>query len=342
MGDVVANLSREKIVQFSVVVQDVEKTAKRFSEIFGVHWELYTLLLDNVILHDKVLVGSRCDLKIAIGDFGGRSLKLIQPVAGRSSYAEFLQNNGEGFYTIGLGTLMNHDEILGALNKAGIGLEMQGDSGNGSMFSIIDTAEDLGCRIEFSSPANNTKSSSIRQTGVIEPTSPGMVNMKEPVFSGGKRLNQVGIVVRDEKKAARRFEELLGIRDWNYAYGPPGLVNACLNGEPVRQSEMESLDVAFAMGWLGDLQIEIIKPIGLRPGGCHQRFLDKKGNGVQHVSFGIQPDFPAVVDGMKRAGIGAEFMATIRDHGVTACYFASQSQLGGFQLEIVGRIRETS
>ena len=99
---------------------------------------------------------------------------------------------------------------------------------------------------------------------------------------------------------------------------------------------MESLDVAFAMGVLGDIQIEIIRPIGLRPGGCHQVFLDKRGNGIQHVSFGIQPDYYEFIDEMKTAGIGVEFSASIKDHGVSATYFASQNELGGFQLEIVG------
>lgn len=44
-----------------------------------------------------------------------------------------------------------------------------------------------------------------------------------------------------------------------------------------------------------------------------------------------------VVEGLKKTGIGSEFSATIKARGVTACYFATQSQLGGFQLEVVGR-----
>jgi len=94
------------------------------------------------------------------------------------------------------------------------------------------------------------------------------VDVDKSVFSGEKKLNQVGIVVRDEKKAAKHFEELLGIGNWKYSYGPPGPINAFLNGKPVKESEMQSLDVAFANGWLGDIQIEIIRPIGIRPGGC--------------------------------------------------------------------------
>jgi hypothetical protein len=331
------DLSREKIIQFSVVVSDVEKTAKRFSEVFGISWQLYTLRLDTVVLHNESVDNARCDLRIAIGDFGGRSLKLIQPVSGRSSYSEFLRDRGEGFYTIGFGTLINHDQIVSALNRSGIRAEMQGDVGRGSTFSILDTTEDLGCRIEFCSPATDIGKTNMVQVGILAPSNPALVNLQEPAFPGGKRVNQVGIVVRDEKKAAGRFKELLGIGAWTYAYGPPGLINAYLNEEPVAESAMESLDVAFALGWLGDLQIEIIRPIGIRPGGCHQRFLDRKGNGIQHVSFGIQGDYRALVDAMRKAGIGVEFTATIRDHGVSACYFASQSQLGGFQLEIVGK-----
>ena len=205
------------------------------------------------------------------------------------------------------------------------------------MFSIMDLTEDLGCRIEISSPSSPVEEEGLRQTAVIVPDSPSLVDMAEPVLSGGKRINQVGIVLKDEKRAAKKFEELLGIGGWTYAYGPPGLINAYLYGKPVPQSAMESLDVAFAMGWLGDLQIEIIRPIGLRPGGCHQHFLDTRGNGIQHVSFGIQGDYHIFVDSMRKAGIGIEFTATIKDHGVSACYFASQEQLGGFQLEIVGR-----
>ena len=331
------DLSHEKIVQFGLVVHDAEKVAKRFSEIFGVSWKLYDMQPGKIQLRDKALGDADCRLKIAIGVFGGRTLKLVQPVSGQSSYAEFLRKQGEGFYTIGLGVLANHDQIASALRKVGVSIEMQGDLGNGSRFSILDTADDLGCRFEISSPADRAGESRLIQIGTLVPGSAADVDMDEPIFSGGKKINQVGFVVGDEKRAAKRFEELMGIGNWNYAYGPPGLVNASLNEEPVPESAMESLDVAFAMGWLGDIQIEIIRPIGIRPGGCHQRFFDKHGNGIQHVSFGVQAEYAAIVGGLKKAGIGAEFATSIKDHSVSVSYFATQSQLGGFQLEAVGR-----
>ncbi len=337
----VVSLSTEKMIQFSLVVKDVEKVAKRFSRVFGVSWRFYDLRPRQIVLHDKAIGDVSCYLKAAIGNAGGRSFKLIQPVSGQSSYAEFLQKNGEGFYTIGLGTLATHDQIVTALKKAGIGVEMQGDWGNGSKFTILETVEDLGCRIEFSSPANKVSETNLKQTGVFAPTGASIIDMDRPIFSGGRKFNQVGIVLKDEKKATKRFAELLGIREWQYSSGPPGLTDAFLNGKPVPESAMHSLDVDFGNGWLGDIQIELIKPLGIKPGGCHQRFLDKHGNGIQHVSFGMQADYDTVVDAMKKAGISSEFSASLVRAGgggdVSATYFATQEEMGGFQLEIVGR-----
>ncbi len=329
------DLSREKIVQISAVVNNAQRVAARFAEIFGVSWLTYELMPEQVVLHGESLKNADCFLKIAIGDFGGRSLKLIQPVSGQSSYAEFLEQHGEGLYTVGLGTLFNHDHVVNALTRAGVPLEMQADGGNGARFSIMDTVEDLGCRIEFSSPETK-RGAGIKAAGFVIPDNPAFVDMGKPVFAGGKKINQVGFVVSDERKAARRFEELLGIRGFIYDYGPPNLVEAFLDEKPVPESEMQSLDVAFANGWLGDIQIELMRPIGIHPGGCHQRFLDRHGNGFQHVSFGLQAGYDSVIDGMKEAGIGAEFSATIKEAGISATYFASQDDLGGLQLEIVG------
>ena len=145
------DLSHEKIVQFSLVANDVEKVAKRFSEIFGVSWKFYDMQPGQILLRDRDLGNVDCRLKIAIGAFGGRSLKLVQPISGQSSHAEFLQKHGEGLYTIGLGVPANHDQVVSALKKVGVSIEMQGDLGNGSRFSILDTTDELGCRLEISS-----------------------------------------------------------------------------------------------------------------------------------------------------------------------------------------------
>jgi len=331
------DLSGERICQISLAVEDAKQTAGRFSEIFGASWKFYELEPRDVVLRDTALGDAPCVLKAALAAIGGLSFKLIQPVAGESSYAEFLKRNGEGLYAVSFGTLANHDQVLEALREAGIAVEMQGDLGGGSRFTILETVGDLGCRIEFCSPARAEKTN-LRQTGELRPRTAAVIDMDKPVFSGGRKFNQVGMVVADEKRAAKRFEELLGIRPWSLSMGPPGLSDALLDERPVPPSAMPSLDVAFANGRLGDIQIELIRPLGLRPGGCHQRFIDRHGNGIQHLSFGLQGDYHRIVDAMAASGIGREFATALKtpDAVYSVSYFATQGRLSGFQLEAVG------
>ena len=42
-GKPVFNLSREKMVQISLVVENLEKVARRFAKIFGVHCKIYDM-----------------------------------------------------------------------------------------------------------------------------------------------------------------------------------------------------------------------------------------------------------------------------------------------------------
>ena len=324
----VVNLSAEKVVQFGLVVSDAEKVAKRFSDIFGVSWRFYEAKPRGLVLRDKPSDGESL-MKVAIGDLGGRSIKLIQPVSGPSLYREFLDRHGEGFLYFSLGTVGNHDRIVDALKKAGVAIAMQGRLGTHTTFTIFDTAEDLGCDIEIVSQGWNEADSYMRLTGVHEPSRPGIIDMTTPAFSGGKRINQIGIVVRDEKRVARRYQELLGIGPWSLS-SIAKKTDAFLDEKPVPEAGLPGLGNDAAFSFLGDIQFELLKPAG--GPSCHRRFLDRRGNGIQHVSVGRQVDYDQVVAALKKAGINSEYSATLGGTSVVN-YFAMQEQLGGFQVE---------
>jgi hypothetical protein len=58
------------------------------------------------------------------------------------------------------------------------------------------------------------------------------------------------------------------------------------------------------------------------------------------LSFGLQADYAAVVEGMKKAGIGDEFFTWLKIESfgeLLVSYLATQEQLGGFQIEILGK-----
>ncbi len=331
----VVNFSGEKVFQISMVVRDVAKVARRFSDVFGPSWRFYDLRPKRIVLHDKELRDADCYLKLAIGSIGGRSFKLVQPVSGQSSYAEFLQKQGEGLYSFSIGTLANHDNAVTALKKAGIGIEMQGDLGNNSRFTILETVEDLGSRIELASTPDSAGETNLKPTGVFEPARRSIIDMERPVISGGKRFNQIGIVHKNEKKAAQRYEELFGIRGWRF-YPISDQSEAWLDEKPVAKADLKSLAVDCAQTNWGDIAIEVLKPSGLRPGGCHQHFLDKHGSGFQHLNMGPGAgDYQAIVDGLKKAGFNREFNDTRGAFEVS--YVGMEDQLGGFVLEFGSR-----
>ena len=329
-GKPVINVTAEKIVQFGLVVKDVNKVARRFSEVFGTSWKFYDFKPKVIILHGKEPGDVECLLKVAIGDMGGRSFKLIQPVSGPSTYMEFMNRFGEGFLYFSLGTLLDHDKYVAALKQAGVGIEMQALLGEKATFTILDTLEDLGCYVEMISPAWNDTESSMQLTGVYEHKGSSIIDMVPPFFSGGKRISQVGIVLKDEKKAAKRYQELLGIGSWVVA-PVAKKSDAFLDEKPVSEAGMDGLHNDAAFGHLGDIQFELLKPAG--GPSCHRKFLDRRGNGIQHVSFGRQADYDRVIAASKKAGINSEYSATLGGTAVVN-YLAMQEQLGGFQLEI--------
>jgi hypothetical protein len=108
-----------KVTQITMVVKDAEKVARRFSDVFGPSWKFYEFRPTQVVLYDKALGDGACVLKLAVGNCGGHSFKLVQPVSGQSSYADFLTKEGEGYYSIGLGVQPNHDPMVESLRHAG-------------------------------------------------------------------------------------------------------------------------------------------------------------------------------------------------------------------------------
>jgi len=333
----VVNLSGQKIVLISMVVKDAEKVARRFSDVFGPSWKFYEMRPKQLVLHDKELGDADCLLKLAIGFCGGRTFKLVQPVSGQSSYSEFLQKQGEGFYSIGLGSINGDDRMVSALKKAGVGVEMQCDVGDGSKLTILETGQELGCRIEFAGIPKQAEATSIRQTGSYTAKGPGIMNMDRPIITGGRRFGQVGIVIDDEKRAAKRYEELFGIGGWRFMSIP--VVKASLNGKPVPEADLPSLEVGMGGASLGDMSIELLAPVKLNPGGVHRAFFDKHGNGFQHLM--VNPpagDHDANVDALLKAGMKMEVRATIKLGNFTASgdYIGMEEQLGGFVLEYNG------
>jgi catechol 2,3-dioxygenase-like lactoylglutathione lyase family enzyme len=99
-----------------VVVEDIEKTSKFLSSIWGLGpWEI----MDYVPTREEITVGPfPMSLKWTLARLGPIVLELIQPVTGRTVWAEFLEANGEGLHHLAF-SMPNYDEMVAGVQKHG-------------------------------------------------------------------------------------------------------------------------------------------------------------------------------------------------------------------------------
>jgi len=333
------DFTNEQIVEITMVVRDALRVARNFSRVFGPSWRFYEFRPSNVVVRDQP-VSEPIVLKLAVGRCGGHTFKLVQPVSGPSAYAEFLERNGgEGFYTIGVGVLRNYEQTVAALHQAGLGIEMQGDAGDGSQFTVFDTAADLGPRIELARAPKQAHAPGLKEIGRYVPTGSSIIDMELPVLAGGRRFTQIGLVVKDAHHSAARYEELLGIRGWRFM--PIPVSAASLHGRVYTAAELPSATVLQGVAYIGGTQIELLEPVRQDPGGIHRKFLDRHSgyNGFQHLMISPSAgDHDEVLARFAKAGIQREWTATVHLGKIVGSgdYIDLEHLLGGFVLEFNG------
>ena len=96
-----------------------------------------------------------------------------------------------------------------------------------------------------------------------------------------KRLDHIGIAVRDLESAVRTYERGLGL--------------VCTHRETV---ETEQVKTAFLP--LGDTHLELLE--SLSPDGPIGRFLEKRGEGIHHLCFEVE-DLDAALARSKAEGL---------------------------------------
>lgn len=86
-----------------------------------------------------------------------------------------------------------------------------------------------------------------------------------------KRVNHIGIGVRDIKQATRLWTEVFGVK------AKP----------PVTEGDMKIVTLP-----LGDIFIELMAPVGDK--GVIAKFLKKRGEGIHHICFEVDNIYSAI------------------------------------------------
>jgi len=110
-----------------------------------------------------------------------------------------------------------------------------------------------------------------------------------------KQIDQLGIVVNDMDEAIRNFAGKLGVKSWYR----PAAWDANMGTIIYRGKEIRP-EIAFVMGYCGNLQIELITTRG--DGNIYTEHLEQHGEGLHHIGFFVS-DFKKKLEAYAKLGI---------------------------------------
>ncbi|WP_235738602.1 VOC family protein [Nocardioides alcanivorans] len=143
--------------------------------------------------------------------------------------------------------------------------------------------------------------------------------------TNAQAVRQVGYLVEDIE-AACADHELTGVRKWMRSEVEPG---GRYRGGP------SSGSIKVAIGYSGDLQIELIEAVGPGASVWHE-FRDAKRFGVHHVAHW----YDDLDEGMAAVGDRAELVQLVTETSPRYAYFQTDSGLLLELMELTPRVRE--
>ncbi len=136
-----------KLSQVGIVVRDIRETMAAMERVFGQKPDK----MGHVAPTNRIYCGESGDFDamIALYDFAGIQIELIEPLEGRSIWREFLDQRGPGIHHIRF-TVEDHDLAVGEMENKGIRVSQSGDSLTpGLRWAYFDSQDALGFIFEL-------------------------------------------------------------------------------------------------------------------------------------------------------------------------------------------------
>jgi len=141
-------LGTNVICQIGLVVQDIERTAKAYADVFGMDVLEIQITAPAEEAHTRFRgAPTPGRAKLAFFQMGNVSLELIEPVGDPSTWREFLDEHGEGVHHIAF-RIKGMDHVLASLEEKDIPAVQRGDY-TGGRYAYVDSAPALGVIMEL-------------------------------------------------------------------------------------------------------------------------------------------------------------------------------------------------
>jgi methylmalonyl-CoA/ethylmalonyl-CoA epimerase len=121
------------------------------------------------------------------------------------------------------------------------------------------------------------------------------------------------------QQTAKKYTDVLGVT-WRFGEFKP--TNIIMHDKPVTGETV----CKWAMGNLGDIQLELLQPVS--GPSTWMEYLNKDGEGIHHIRFGfLDPaTYDPIIAGFKKAGYGIEMLGVLGTSEFS--YMATRNDLG--------------
>ena len=292
----------QKITQVAIVVHDLQMIVENYWNILGIGpWNIYAWeypTVYNRTYYSKPAWSREIICHAMVGDV---ELELMQPIDGPSIYRDFLEKYGEGIHHLQF-LVDDLDRTVNILTKEYGFVNLQGGScgrtERGCRYNYI-YIEPLGCIWEIGQCLEGIGT---------EPTSCYPENTQgSPARFQVNNINQLAIVVRDVKRTAQNYWNILGIGPWAFFdWESPFVYNRKYHGRPSFGRER------IALADIGGVQLELLQPI--EGESIYQDFLNEHGEGLHHISS-IVGDVNGAVEILAKDGFPSIQSGCFGPHG---------------------------
>ena len=141
-------LDSNKIIQISIVVKDIHKTAEHIAKLFGLEVpEVFPLSKLGEVYAEFEGNPTEADILIANFPMGDVTLELIQPDEKPSTFRTFLDEKGEGIHHVGI-VVNDLDGAKDTLKENDLNIRYWGSYPGGSYY-IADTKDFFGAYLNI-------------------------------------------------------------------------------------------------------------------------------------------------------------------------------------------------
>lgn len=282
-----------------LAVRDIEASARRYAEVFGVPVpRISTVDVD-------MPGGGKATIRITQIALPNFRIDLGQGVGPNNPFSAFVTKYGDGIQHIGFAVPDRVSERAAALVARG-GVQTVGKTAN-APFAFVDMTSVLGTTIELAQQGQAPS----------RPTPPAT-----PTLLSHAEVSHVGLILTDVEKTSKAFHELLGLP-------APQFITAKGIDFPAGYTGDKNVAVRISMVKAGAVGLELQQTPGVKS-PWHDSYL-RLGDGVEHVAFTIKGDLDDMRTFLAKGGT-----EVLGGQGSTYPHFEYAPTLG-LMIELLGK-----